>query len=198
MILLRVEKNHSPPLRVTIIHLKKMIMRMLIHAAIIVQQVDSFINVGVQQHQQQVFQKPLLSLVVPLENNCQMVQTPPQQPPLRLVRRFCRCRYPCSRHFNSPSNDDNDVSNNDAKVDVMADNTSTTASTNGTSTSDAITTVGSTKYYQGFVTRSLNEEPVERVSGDAILEPTFKFVGFMTILIVGLTGAFLFSNGIIF
>ena len=46
--------------------------------------------------------------------------------------------------------------------------------------------------------RSLNEEPIERVSGDAILGPTFKFVGFMTILIVGLTGAFLFSNGIIF
>ncbi len=37
--------------------------------------------------------------------------------------------------------------------------------------------VGSEEYYKGFLSRTLEEEPVERVTGDAILGPTFKFVG---------------------
>ena len=42
---------------------------------------------------------------------------------------------------------------------------------------DKTTTVGSSEYYQGFISRSINEEPTERVTGDAILGPTLKFAG---------------------
>ena len=123
------------------------------------------------------------------------------------------CRYHGHHHhFHSPiHSDDDDVveSNYDTLERTANDNTydandaisTTTAPTTDTVNDGIITTttttVGSSKYYQGFLTRSINDEPVERVSGNAILGPTFKFVGYMTILIVGLTGAFLLSNGII-
>ena len=57
--------------------------------------------------------------------------------------------------------------------------------------------IGSSEYYQGFVGRSLNEEPAERVTGDAILGPTFKFVGGFAAILVVLTFGFLVSNGLI-
>ena len=57
--------------------------------------------------------------------------------------------------------------------------------------------VGSSEYYQGFMNRSLNEEPVERVTGDAILGPTFKFVGGFAAILMVLTLGFLTSNGIL-
>eukprot|EP00956_Cyclotella_meneghiniana_P020187 scaffold35328_cov62-Cyclotella_meneghiniana.AAC.6 len=57
--------------------------------------------------------------------------------------------------------------------------------------------VGSSEYYQGFMNRSLNEEPVERVTGDAILGPTFKFVGGFAAILMVLTLGFLASNGIL-
>jgi len=57
--------------------------------------------------------------------------------------------------------------------------------------------VGSSEYYKGFLGRSLNEEPAERVSGDAILGPTFKFVGGFSIILVMLTLGFLASNGLV-
>jgi hypothetical protein len=57
--------------------------------------------------------------------------------------------------------------------------------------------VGSSEYYQGVVSRSLNEEPVQRVTGDNILGPTFKFVGGFAVILVVLTFGFLASNGII-
>ena len=59
------------------------------------------------------------------------------------------------------------------------------------------TVVGSTEYYQGFITRSMNEEPTERVTGDAILGPTLKFAGGISLLLILFTGIFLVSNGII-
>mmetsp|Transcript_11777 Transcript_11777/g.28899 ORF Transcript_11777/g.28899 Transcript_11777/m.28899 type:complete len:139 (+) Transcript_11777:15-431(+) len=62
---------------------------------------------------------------------------------------------------------------------------------------DLTTKVGSSEYYRGFVDRSLNEEPVERVTGDAILGPTLKFAGGAALILVALTVAFLASNGII-
>ena len=62
---------------------------------------------------------------------------------------------------------------------------------------DEMTTVGSSEYYQGFISRSVNEEPTERVTGDAVLGPTFKFVGGFALILVVLTAAFLASNGII-
>ena len=71
------------------------------------------------------------------------------------------------------------------------------SNTTTTTTTTTTTVVGSTKYYEGFFTRSINEEPIERVTGNAILGPTLGFVGIMTIIIAGLTGAFLASNGII-
>lgn len=103
--------------------------------------------------------------------------------------------------FHSPINDDAEImedviatisDNNDGNVadDALAH---TTTAIDTTTT----TTVGSSTYYQGFITRPVNDEPAERVTGNAILGPTFKFVGIMTIIIVGLTAAFLMSNGII-
>mmetsp|Transcript_13886 Transcript_13886/g.23702 ORF Transcript_13886/g.23702 Transcript_13886/m.23702 type:complete len:156 (-) Transcript_13886:46-513(-) len=61
----------------------------------------------------------------------------------------------------------------------------------------ATTKVGSKEYYQGFVTRSVNEEPVDRVTGDAILGPTLKFAGGVSFILVALVGLFLASNGLI-
>eukprot|EP00984_Skeletonema_dohrnii_P020392 scaffold9914_cov80-Skeletonema_dohrnii-CCMP3373.AAC.3 len=40
-----------------------------------------------------------------------------------------------------------------------------------------LTTVGSKEYYQGFLNRSPSEEPIERVTGDAVFGPTLKFAG---------------------
>ena len=76
-----------------------------------------------------------------------------------------------------------------------------TAEDKGSSETDettaTITTVGSSEYYQGFLTRSVNEEPTERVTGDAILGPTLKFAGGIGAILVALTVAFLASNGLI-
>lgn len=59
------------------------------------------------------------------------------------------------------------------------------------------TRVGSSEYYKGFVSRSVDEEPAERVTGDAILGPTLKFAGGIGAVLVVLTLVFLASNGII-
>jgi len=52
-------------------------------------------------------------------------------------------------------------------------------------------------YYRGFVSRSLDEEPDQRVTGNAVLGPTLKFSGRAAAIIVLLTIGFLTSNGII-
>lgn len=57
--------------------------------------------------------------------------------------------------------------------------------------------LGSEDYYKGFLTRSLDEEPLDRVSGDALLGPTFKFVGGFAVVLGGLFLAFMASNGLI-
>lgn len=57
--------------------------------------------------------------------------------------------------------------------------------------------VGSKEYYAGFTQRSLNEEPAERVTGDAVLGPTFKFVGGAMAVIMALLVGFLASNGLL-
>ena len=67
----------------------------------------------------------------------------------------------------------------------------------GDNDDDKTTTVGSSEYYQGFISRSINEEPTERVTGDAILGPTFKFAFGISLGLVALVGVFLVSNGII-
>ena len=62
---------------------------------------------------------------------------------------------------------------------------------------DDLTSVGSKEYYQGFFTRSPDEEPVERVTGDAVLGPTLKFAGGVSLILVGLVFVFLVSNGLL-
>jgi len=63
--------------------------------------------------------------------------------------------------------------------------------------SEELTTVGSLEYYQGFLNRPVNEEPSERVTGDAVMGPILKFAGGAALILVVLTAAFLASNGII-
>eukprot|EP01083_Nonionella_stella_P213040 768732_1 len=62
---------------------------------------------------------------------------------------------------------------------------------------EEVTTVGSSEYYQGFLNRPVDQEPTERVTGDAVLGPTLKLAGGVTFILVALTTAFLASNGII-
>jgi len=50
---------------------------------------------------------------------------------------------------------------------------------------------------KGFVSRSLDEEPAERVTGDKVLGPTLKLAAQVSIVLVALVLAFLVSNGII-
>mmetsp|Transcript_32007 Transcript_32007/g.52879 ORF Transcript_32007/g.52879 Transcript_32007/m.52879 type:complete len:144 (-) Transcript_32007:287-718(-) len=65
--------------------------------------------------------------------------------------------------------------------------------------SDEVVTVevGSKAYYSGFVSREVMEEDEERVSGEAILGPTFKFVGGFSVLIGALFLFFMVSNGLL-
>jgi len=62
---------------------------------------------------------------------------------------------------------------------------------------DNLTSIGSKEYYQGFITRSPDEEPIERVTGDAVLGPTLKFAGGVSLILVGLVLVFLVSNGLL-
>ena len=57
--------------------------------------------------------------------------------------------------------------------------------------------LGSEAYYKGFVSRSIGEEPEERVTGDAVLGPTFKFVGGFAVGLVALVFGFMASNGLL-
>ena len=57
--------------------------------------------------------------------------------------------------------------------------------------------LGSAEYYSGFVSRGLTEDPDERVTGDAVLVPTLKFVGGFTVVIGTLLIGFLASNGLL-
>ena len=84
------------------------------------------------------------------------------------------------------SNSDNNINSPTMKETSSSDNNKATT-----------TVVGSTEYYQGFITRSMNEEPTERVTGDAILGPTLKFAGGISLLLILFMGVFLVSNGII-
>ena len=56
-------------------------------------------------------------------------------------------------------------------------------------------TVRSSEYYKGFV--QINEEPEERTTGDAVLGPTLKLAGQVTVVLAVLTIGFLASNGLI-
>ena len=57
--------------------------------------------------------------------------------------------------------------------------------------------LGSKEYYSGFLQRGMNEEPIERVSGDALLGPILKFsAGSFVVIVVFLLG-FMASNGLL-
>lgn len=60
-----------------------------------------------------------------------------------------------------------------------------------------LTSIGSSEYYKGFITRSAKDEPIERVTGDAILGPTLKFAGGISFILVALVAVFLGSNGLL-
>ena len=57
--------------------------------------------------------------------------------------------------------------------------------------------IGTGRYFEGMVSRSVNEEEAERVAGDKLLGPTLKLAGGVTAVLVGLTLAFLISNSIL-
>lgn len=60
--------------------------------------------------------------------------------------------------------------------------------------------LGTKEYYAGFVTRDVGTDEMtdsKRVTGDAVLGPTLKFVGGISVVIVGLLLAFLGSNGLL-
>ena len=90
--------------------------------------------------------------------------------------------------FLSPDNN-NDLNNNDA--------TTISDGNNNKEQEENLTSIGSTEYYKGFLTRSAKEEPIERVTGDAILGPTLKFAGGVSLILVVLVLAFLGSNGLL-
>lgn len=57
---------------------------------------------------------------------------------------------------------------------------------------------GSKEYYEGMMSSSLTNEDPDRVTGDAILKPTVKFVGSVSVLVAALLLVFLISNGLLF
>ncbi|KAL7449290.1 hypothetical protein ACHAWC_001365 [Mediolabrus comicus] len=73
--------------------------------------------------------------------------------------------------------------------------TSSTAANKKVEEDENLTSIGSTEYYKGFITRSA--EPTERVTGDAILGPTLKFAGGVSLILVALVAVFLGSNGLL-
>ena len=75
--------------------------------------------------------------------------------------------------------------------------TSSTAANKKVDEDEILTSIGSTEYYKGFITRSAKEEPIERVTGDAILGPTLKFAGGVSFILVALVAVFLGSNGLL-
>lgn len=84
--------------------------------------------------------------------------------------------------FESNSNDNN----NDQRPPMMDNNKN-----------EKGVKVGTQEYYSGFISRDINEEPKERITGDAVLIPTLKFVGGFAAIIVALFVGFLLSNDLL-
>jgi hypothetical protein len=57
--------------------------------------------------------------------------------------------------------------------------------------------VGSSEYYEGFVTRSMDEEDEERVTGDAIIGPILKGAGITSLVLGAFFLLFLKSNNLL-
>ena len=90
---------------------------------------------------------------------------------------------------------DNDI-NTESTTNIQTNNINSPTNESSTTDDDTITKVGSSEYYQGFWSRSVIENQ-ERVTGDAVLGPTLKLAGGISLILIGLIGAFLVSNGII-
>lgn len=88
--------------------------------------------------------------------------------------------------FESNSNDNN----NDQRPPMMDNNKNNNKNEKGVK-------VGTQEYYSGFISRDINEEPKERITGDAVLIPTLKFVGGFAAIIVALFVGFLLSNDLL-
>lgn len=104
-----------------------------------------------------------------------------------------RCCDPASPHYHDICRRAKTSSLNNSNRNNL-DNETTTSMIEQ---QDNLTSVGSKEYYQGFFTRSPDEEPVERVTGDAVLGPTLKFAGGVSLILVGLVFVFLVSNGLL-
>ena len=90
---------------------------------------------------------------------------------------------------------DNDIDST-PNTNIQTNNINSPSNELSTTDEDTITKVGSSEYYQGFWSRSVIENQ-ERVTGDAVLGPTLKLAGGISLILVALIGAFLVSNGII-
>lgn len=101
----------------------------------------------------------------------------------------------CRNSFAPPLQHKAKISLNNNNNNV--DNETTTITSSTKQQQDELTSVGSKEYYQGFLTRSPDEEPIERVTGDAVLGPTLKFAGGVSLILVGLVFVFLVSNGLL-
>ena len=91
----------------------------------------------------------------------------------------------------------NNNNNNLDTIDATMTTSSTVANKKVDEDDKNLTSIGSTEYYKGFITRSAKEEPIERVTGDAILGPTLKFAGGVSFILVALVAVFLGSNGLL-
>lgn len=91
----------------------------------------------------------------------------------------------------------NNNNNHHLDTDATVTTSSTAANKNVDEDEENLTSIGSTEYYKGFITRSAKEEPIERVTGDAILGPTLKFAGGVSFILVALVVVFLGSNGLL-
>ena len=110
--------------------------------------------------------------------------------PVAAARR--RCCDPASSHYHDTCRTKTSSLNNSNSNNLENETTTSTIEQQ-----DDLTSVGSKEYYQGFFTRSPDEEPVERVTGDAVLGPTLKFAGGVSLILVGLVFVFLVSNGLL-
>lgn len=57
--------------------------------------------------------------------------------------------------------------------------------------------VGSTEYIQGMLSRPIDQESAERVSGDKLLGPTIKLAAQVSLVLILLTLGFFYSNGML-
>ena len=101
-----------------------------------------------------------------------------------------------SQHLSPLFSNNNNNNNNNHDTDATM-TTSSTAANKKVDEDENLTSIGSTEYYKGFITRSAKEEPIERVTGDAILGPTLKFAGGVSFILVALVVVFLGSNGLL-